>query len=101
MTSISHYYCFLNSMQETLNRLSRELNIPIEELVKIYKAYWRFIRCTIEDLPLKEELDEKAFSKFKTNFNISNLGKLSCTYQRYKIVKDLNKRREDAKHKED
>lgn len=88
-------------MQETLNRLSRELNIPIEELVKIYKAYWRFIRYTIENLPLKEELDEKAFSKLKTNFNISNLGKLSCTYQRYKIVKDLNKRREDAKHKED
>ena len=88
-------------MQKTLNKLSGELNIPTEQLIKVYKAYWRFIRRTIEDLPLKEELDEKAFSKLKTNFNISNLGKLSCTYPRYKIVKDLNKRREDAKYKED
>lgn len=87
-------------MQRTLNNLAKELNIPVEELVKVYKAYWRFIRHTIEALPLKEELNEEAFSKLKTNFNVSNLGKLSCTYQRYRIIKDLNKRREDAKHKE-
>lgn len=87
-------------MQEILNKLSRELNIPIEELIKVYKAYWRFIRCTIESLPLKEELDEEAFSKLKTNFNISNLGKLSCTYSRYKAMKNLNKRKENAEDKE-
>jgi hypothetical protein len=87
-------------MKETLNRLSRELNIPVEELIRIYKAYWRFIKSTIEVLPLKENLSKEAFDKLKTNFNISNLGKLSCTYPRYKIIKDLNRRREDAKYKE-
>ena len=87
-------------MQKTLNRLSKELNLPTEVIVKAYKAYWKFIHTTISSLPLKEDLDEEAFSKLKTNFNIPNLGKLSCTYPRYKIVKELNKRREDAKHKE-
>lgn len=87
-------------MQETINRLSKELNISTDELLKVFKAYWRFIRCTIEDLPLKENLDENRFNKLKTNFNIVNLGKLSCTYQRYKIVKELNRKTEDAKHKE-
>lgn len=87
-------------MKKALNELSIELNIPIEELIKIYKAYWKFIKFNIEKLPLKEELNEETFNKLKTNFNISNLGKLSCIYPRYKIVKDLNRRREDAKHKE-
>lgn len=87
-------------MKEALSNLSKELNIPIETPIKIYKAYWRFIKSKIEELPLKEELDQESFNKLKTNFNLSNLGKLSCTYSRYKIVKDLNRRREDAKHKE-
>lgn len=87
-------------MQETLNKLSRELNIPVEQLVRVYKAYWSFICKTIEALPLKEDLSEEDFSKLKTNFNIANLGKLHCTYGRYKKVKEINKRREDAKHKE-
>ena len=100
MINILHYYYFLNSMKEALSNLSKELNIPSETLIKIYKAYWRFIKSKIEELPLKEELDQESFNKLKTNFNLSNLGKLSCTYPRYKIVKDLNRRREDAKHKE-
>ena len=99
MTSILHYYCFLNLMKNTLNKLSKELDIPIETLVRIYKAYWKFIKSTIEELPLKEELSQENFNKLRTNFNLSNLGKLSCTYPRYRVVKDLNRRREDAKNK--
>lgn len=87
-------------MRNTLNRLSKELNLPTEVIIKAYKAYWRFIRETIEVLPLKEELDEEAFSKLKTNFNIPNLGKLHCTYSRYRGVKLKEQRRKDNdKHK--
>ena len=87
-------------MQTTLNKLSEELDIPVETLIKVYKSYWKFIHSKIEELPLKDDLDEEAFSKLKTNFNISNLGKLSCTYPRYKIVKEVTKKIENAKHKE-
>lgn len=87
-------------MQKILNKLSKKLNLSIEELEKIYKSYWKFIRQTIEGLPLKEDLKEEDFNKIKTNFNIVNIGKLSCTYPRYKVLKEHNKRREDAKHKE-
>jgi len=59
---------------------------------KTYKAYWRFIKDTIESLPLKEELTEEQFNKLKTNFNIPSLGKLNCTYERYKGVKKMFKR---------
>lgn len=86
-------------MRETLNKLSRELNLPIEIISDTYKAYWKFIREKIEELPLKEDLDEETFSKLKTNFNIPNLGKLHCTYNRYKVLKNMNRRRHD-KHQE-
>lgn len=78
-------------MQQTIDRLSRELNLPTDVVVKSYKAYWLFIRQTIEELPLKEDIDEETFSKLRTNFNIPNLGKLACTYERYIGIKKKHK----------
>lgn len=78
-------------MQQTIDRLSRELNLPTDVVVKSYKAYWLFIRQTIEELPLKEDLDEETFSRLRTNFNIPNLGKLACTYERYIGIKKKHK----------
>lgn len=74
-------------MEETIARLSRELNLSPDTISKAYKAYWMFIKHTIEELPLKNNMDEETFSRFKPNFNIPNLGKLCCTYDRYKGVK--------------
>ena len=89
-------------MNNIYKKVADELNLP-EELVKnTYKAYWRFIRYSIESLPLKEDLSEEDFSKLKTNFNIPSLGKLSCTYDRmqgvkmkYLYAKQLIKKKDD------
>ena len=78
-------------MQQTIDRLSRELNLPTDVVVKSYKAYWLFIRQTIEELPLKKDMDEETFSRLRTNFNIPNLGKLACTYERYIGIKKKHK----------
>jgi len=89
-------------MRETIRRLSRELGLSEATITKTYKAYWLFIKETIGALPLKEELTEEEYSKLKTNFNIPNLGKLACPYQRWQAVKNKsNKLREirHAKHK--
>jgi len=69
--------------QNVIKEVSIELNIPIEVVNFAYTSYWRFIKNKIKELPLKENLDEKAFSKLKTNFNIPSLGKLNCTYKRF------------------
>lgn len=74
-------------MQRTISKLSRELGLSEITIVKTYEAYWQFIRQTIQSLPLKEELTEEEFSKLRPNFNIPNLGKLVCTYRRWKGVK--------------
>lgn len=76
-------------MQNSLNKLSKELNLPIETIEKIYKSYWKFIKYTIEELPLKEDLSEEEFFKLKSSFNITNLGKLHCSYSKYKTKKNV------------
>lgn len=75
------------SYQEILKKVSEELELPVEVVKEAYESYWVFIRQSIIDLPLKENLDKEDFNKLRTNFNIPSLGKLSCTYERMKGVK--------------
>lgn len=74
--------------KEIINKVSGDINLPPDTVDKIYKAYWRYIRDTIQTLSLKDNLSEEEFSKLKTNFNIPSLGKLTCTYKRYLGVKE-------------
>ena len=74
--------------KEIINKVSGDINLPPDTVDKIYKAYWRYIRDTIQTLSLKDNLSEEEFSKLKPNFNIPSLGKLTCTYKRYLGVKE-------------
>ena len=87
------------SYPDIISAVSKELNIPKEVVDLAYKSYWMFIKQTIQNLPLKEDINEEEFSKLRTNFNIPSLGKLSCTYdraskvkKRYKYIKDLREK---------
>lgn len=74
-----------------INEVSKELNLPYRVVDKVYKSYWKFIRDTIQGLNLKDDITEEEFQRLKTNFNIPSLGKLSCTYERIKRVKERYK----------
>lgn len=67
--------------------VSKDLGISPDVVEKVYKAYWLYIKTTIETLPLKEDLTEEEFSKLRTNFNIGSLGKLFVTYKHYVVIK--------------
>ena len=82
-------------MKNLYKKVAEEMNIPVEVVELAYKSYWKFIRKTIQELPLKEDLSEEEFAKLKTNFNIVSLGKLSCTYDRYRRVKLREKYKND------
>ena len=89
-------------MLSLYKQVAEEMNIPVEVVELAYKSYWKFIRKTIQELPLKEDLSEEEFNKLKTNFNIVSLGKLSCTYDRYRRIKLREKyKNEYIKNKED
>ena len=67
---------------EIIGKVSQELGLSIEIVDKTYESYWKFIRQTIQSLPLKDDISEEEFAKLKTNFNIPSLGKLTCTHDR-------------------
>lgn len=76
---------------DIIEEVSSELNIDSDYINKIYKSYWKAIKDIISNLPLKEDLNEEDFKKIKTNFNIPSLGKLNCTFENYKRIKDRYK----------
>lgn len=86
---------------DIIDKVSKELNIPIEVVGAAYKSYWEFIKQTIQSLPLKENISEEEFTKLRTNFNIPSLGKMTCTFDRMQGVKKrftyIKRLREDAK----
>ena len=66
-----------------ISKVSEELGLSRELVENTYKAYWNFIRDTIEKLPLKTELTQLEYKNLRPNINIPYLGKLTCTYKRY------------------
>lgn len=73
--------------KEIISKVSQDTGLPENIIDKTYKAYWLFIRETIKDLPLKEDMSEEEFLGLRPNINIPSLGKLCCTYERYKGIK--------------
>ena len=92
------------SYLDIIDTVSKKVDLPPDKVAKIYKSFWKDIKVTIKELPLKQDLSKEEFSKLRTNFNIPSLGKFSCTYdrmlgvkKRYKIIKEIRK---NDKHQE-
>lgn len=86
---------------DIIGKVSQEMDIPLEVVDTAYKSYWKFIKQTIQSLPLKDDISEEEFAKLRTNFNIPSLGKLTCTFDRMMGVKKrfkyIKRLRENAK----
>lgn len=74
--------------KDIINKVSEDTGIPVEIVDKSYKAFWSYIRNSVQELPLKEQLTEAEFLNLRTNFNIPSLGKLCCTYNKYTGIKE-------------
>ena len=77
--------------KDTIDYVANKLELPQEVVKEAYESYWKFIRQIISELPLKDELRKEKNKKKRTNFNMPSIGKLSCTYARYKAIKDRYK----------
>lgn len=73
---------------EIVNKVSGDTGLSPDTVDKTYKAFWKYIRDTIQELPLKEDMSEEEFLMLRPNFNIPSLGKLTCTYKRYSGVRE-------------
>lgn len=77
--------------KEKAEEVSKKLDLPLEVVEAAYESFWLFIRESIKELPLKEDLTEEEFKDLQPNFNIPSLGKLNCTYDRYTRIKNRYK----------
>lgn len=73
---------------EIIQKISDDTGISPAIVDKTYRAFWLYIRNSIQEFPLKENLTEAEFLSLRPNFNIPSLGKLCVSYDRYKGVKD-------------
>lgn len=72
---------------DIVQKVANDLELPVDLVENTVKAYWRFIKDSIQALPLKDDLTDEEFNNLKVNFNIPSIGKLSCTLDRYKNIK--------------
>lgn len=93
------------TQSEIIEKVSEELQLPVSLVQKAYNAYWQFVRTSISELPLKEDLTEEQFNTLKVSFNIPSIGKLHCNYNRYLGMKKrfdcIKKIKTNDKYKED
>lgn len=82
-----------------IKKVAEELELPEDLVRRTYDSYWKFIRESIQSLPLKDDLSEEEFNKLRVNFNIPSLGKLAVSYQRYIGVKNQFNRFKDVFNK--
>ena len=89
-------------MLKEVKEVADELNLSPSLVSKVYNSFWLFVRKSIIDLPLKEDLTKEEFDKLRTNFNIPNIGKLYCNYNRWKSIKQRQRYKENGiKNKKD
>lgn len=93
------------NLQEIIKEVATELGLSSEVVNKAYSSYWEFVKKTIKNLPIKEELTEEQFSQLRTSFNVPVLGKLYCDYSRILGIKHSYKKyiktQEDVSSKKD
>lgn len=77
-------------LSNVYKEVAKELNLPEDLVARTYRSYWLFVRTKIQALPLKTDLTEEEFKQLRTCFNIPSLGKLSCTYERFNKIKQIN-----------
>lgn len=76
------------TQQQIYEEVAKELNLSVDMVKYTYYNYWKYIRTIISGLPLKDSnFTEEEFNSLPTCFNIPSLGKLHCTYPRYKNMK--------------
>ena len=73
--------------QSIIEQVSTKHNLPKEVVLVAYRSYWEFIKKTIQELDLRDDMTEEEFNKLRTNFNIPSIGKLYITWDKLSNVK--------------
>lgn len=73
-------------MKELYKETSEHLDLPIEVVKAAYESFYKFIRETIKEIPLKDS--DTDIKDLKTSFNIPFIGKLYCNEKKLEKIKN-------------
>jgi hypothetical protein len=69
--------------KQIIKKVAKELNLP-EPLVKeTYNSYWKFVKDTIENIPIKSNFEKEDYN---ISFNIPFIGKLYLDNDKLKQI---------------
>jgi hypothetical protein len=92
---------------DAVQQVAEKLGIPYDVAQKAYGSAWEFIKLKMQEIPLRDNLTEEEFDKYRPNFNIPELGKFVVTWDKYQrvkrrmeYVKKLKEEQNDSKDKE-
>lgn len=89
----------LHYLEEILNQVSKELDVPYEVCCKAYMSQWFFIEEKVKQHNYKDLTLEK-FRQIRPNFNLPSLGKLFVTEEKFeKVLKALEYKRKASQEK--
>lgn len=75
-----------NYYDKIFKEVSEETGIPYNQVRLAYKYFWKFIKNTFISFPLKNNLTKEEFEKLRCSFNVPYLGKIGCSWDRYKKI---------------
>lgn len=88
-------------MEETIARLAYEIGIPKSDVWRVYVAFWRYIKETIANFPFDKDLTKEEFDKLRASFSVPFMGKLNCTYDNYRRIRQYFKNKDNEAYVED
>ena len=68
-----------------------ELGMSEDDVHTVYHSFWKTVKLKLGSLQLKGDMTQEEFDKLKTSFNIPKIGKLFCTYERYRRARTRHK----------
>ena len=89
---ISYYYILRliminnKTLQKIILEVSQELQIPDDVVEIAYREYWNWVKNTLENIPVNEDMTEEEFNQLQTSINVPSLGKFYATYQRAQFL---------------
>lgn len=82
------------TLQDIILETSKELDIPDDVVEIAYREYWNWVKNTLENIPVNEEMSEDEFKQMQTSINIPSLGKFYAKYSRAQFL--IKKFKENA-----
>ena len=88
-------------MNNIYEKVGRQVGLDSKVVRQVYEAYWTFIRNTIENMTLDQDISIEEFENMKTSFSIPSLGKLFIPYFKLKAINKQREKTNDFKYKKD